>query len=191
MRCKPGGSHLLDLLRGGRQGEGQEAVDAGSGDRTLALRHGYRYEGEPGQAAFRVLSFAENGFRFPAPSFVYEVGKRKIAATADLVASGQPEDIAELQWRASSPITVLLLALLAVPLAHTSPRQGRYAKLILGIGAYIVYVNVLGVAQAWVGKGLIPAWLGMWWVHALVALAVVWLYLYRDGRVRWPGRRRA
>ncbi|MCK5858714.1 LPS export ABC transporter permease LptF [Abyssibacter sp.] len=167
---------------------GRESIEADTGDRTLALKNGYRYEGQPGQAAFRVLSFVDNGFRFPAPSFVYEVGKRKIAATTDLLASGQPEDIAELQWRASSPITVLLLALLAVPLSHTSPRQGRYAKLILGIGAYIVYVNVLGVAQAWVGKGLIPAWLGMWWVHMLVALAVVWLYLFRDGRLRLLGR---
>ncbi len=58
----------------------------------------------------------------------------------------------------------------------------------IGDRAYIVYVNVLGVAQAWVGKGLIPAWLGMWWVHMLVALAVVWLYLFRDGRLRLLGR---
>lgn len=169
---------------------GQERTDAQTGDRTLALQHGYRYEGVAGTGAWRVLEFDENGFRFPAPEFVYEVGKRKIAPTAALIESGRPEDLAELQWRASAPITVLLLALLAVPLAHTTPRQGRYGKLVFGIVAYVIYVNILGVAQAWVGKGLIPAWLGMWWVHALVLLAAVWLYMRRDGRARLPWSRR-
>ena len=39
--------------------------------------------------------------------------------------SDNPEDIAELQWRLSTPLSTLLLALLGVLLSRTTPRQGK------------------------------------------------------------------
>ena len=168
--------------------QGIEAVDTNTGERSISLVDGHRYEGQAGDAQFRVLSFAEQGIRVAPPPFIYEASKRKVASTLSLLQSNSLEDAAELQWRASAPLSVLLLALLAVPLAHTTPRQGRYAKLILGIVAYVFYANMLGVAQAWVGKGQLPVWLGLWWVHAGVLLLAIWLYLRRDGRAAFRRR---
>ncbi|GAG87778.1 unnamed protein product, partial [marine sediment metagenome] len=51
--------------------------------------------------------------------------KVKSIATAKLALSRRPKDRAEYQWRISTPITTLLLALLAVPLSRSRPRQGR------------------------------------------------------------------
>ena len=42
-----------------------------------------------------------------------------------LAGSRDDADIAELQWRLSTPVSTLLLALLAIPLSRTAPRQGR------------------------------------------------------------------
>lgn len=166
---------------------GLERTDPATGDRMVSLVNGHRYEGEAGQADFRVLSFSEQGIRLAPPEFIYEAGKRKVAPTLALLESDDLQDAAELQWRLSAPLSVLLLALLAVPLAHTTPRKGRYAKLILGVVAYVFYANLLGVAQAWVGKGQLPVWLGLWWVHGIVLLLAIWLYLLRDGRTAGLG----
>jgi lipopolysaccharide export system permease protein len=111
----------------------------------------------------------------------YLSGKRKLRETRQLFASEDPEDQAELQWRIAAPMSVLLLALLAIPLAHTSPRAGRYGKLVLGILAYLVYSNLLALAQAWVAKGYVAPAVGLWWVHALALVAALWLTARRLG----------
>ena len=77
---------------------------------------------------------------------------------------------------------MLILALLAVPLSHIRPRQGRYGKLILGILAYLVYSQLIAVGQAWIAKGHVPAGIGLWWVHVLMLSLALWLVAKRAGR---------
>ena len=50
--------------------------------------------------------------------------KTKSSSTFDLQPSGDLKDTAEFQWRMSTPISALLLALLAIPLSRSRPRQG-------------------------------------------------------------------
>ena len=147
---------------------GTQTVDPETGEREVILKDGFRYVGEAGRADFEIARFGEYGTRVTPPDFIYTSAKRKVADSRSLVVSDELEDQAELQWRIAAPVTVLLLVLLAVPLAHTSPRQGRYGKVIFGIIAYLVYVNLLGLGQAWITNGLIAPGVGMWWVHALV-----------------------
>ena len=75
---------------------------------------------------------------------------------------------------------------LLASLAHTSPRAGRYGKLVLGILAYLVYSNLLALAQAWVAKGYVSPLVGLWWVHGLALVAALWLIGRRFG---WHMRR--
>ncbi|NEO26271.1 MAG: LptF/LptG family permease, partial [Kamptonema sp. SIO4C4] len=49
---------------------------------------------------------------------------------------GGPLQVAELQWRISAPISVIVLTLMAVPLSHTSPRQGRFLHLFTAVLIY-------------------------------------------------------
>lgn len=160
---------------------GSQALDPQTGERILTLEQGYRYSGEPGRADFDVLRFDTLTTRVAPPPLPYLAGKRKLRETGQLIGSDDPEDVAELQWRIAAPISVLLLALLAVPLAHTSPRAGRYGKLVLGILAYLAYSNLLAVGQAWLAKGLVSPQLGLWWVHGLVMIVALWLIARRMG----------
>lgn len=167
---------------------GAQELDPASGERVLRLEHGYRYAGEPGRADFEIVRFDTLTTRIAPPELLYLSSKRKIRETGLLLGSEDPEDQAELQWRIAAPLTVLLLALIAVPLAHTSPRAGRYGKLVLGILAYLVYTNLLALAQAWVAKGYVPVSVGMWWVHGLALVAAFWLVANRMGwraRLAW------
>ena len=155
---------------------GQRVQDPETGMLSFVLFNGTRHEGRPGDLDFSVIEFGEHGIPIRATrsgEFEETVEMRSAAA---LFASSAPEDQAEIQWRISSPLSLLVLALLAVPLSRSSPREGRFARIGAGLLIYITYANMLSVARVWVERGQVPAWLGMWWVH--VALALLGLVLF-------------
>ena len=99
--------------------------------------------------------------------------KVKSASMRALRTSNDLEDKAEFQWRISTPISALLLAIAAIPLSRSRPRQGRYAKMLLALGIYAIYFNLLNVSRSWVEQGSFGF---IWWVPALLALFVTISY---------------
>lgn len=162
--------------------KGRYWMDGETGDRYLILEDGKVTDVAPGQLDLRVLSFARNDLRLPEPEF----RKRKNArinsiSSAELFENGNAESIAELQWRLSPAITVIILGLLAIPLAHSEPREGRGFRIVLGILVYILYGNLLYLCRSWVIDGVLPTYIGMWWVH-LVFLTIGFVWIRRQGR---------
>jgi lipopolysaccharide export system permease protein len=100
--------------------------------------------------------------------------KTKSTSTFELRNSGSTEDLAEFQWRMSTPLSTLLLILLAIPLSRSRPRQGRYARMLAAIVIYSVYFNLMDVSRTWVESGTSA---GIWWVPALLSLLVFVLYV--------------
>jgi len=100
--------------------------------------------------------------------------KAKAVASAVLQSSENPKDRAEYQWRISTPLTTLLLALLAIPLSRSRPRHGRYAKLLLAFVIYAAYYNMIGISQTWVEQQKMSS---IWWAPAVLAFLVVLFYL--------------
>lgn len=158
--------------------------DPNSGDRFLVMEDGYRYQGQPGDAAYRILKFARHGVRLESVEVLNPRMKHNAAPTAQLWGSTQPQDIAELQWRLSLPLAAVSLVILAVPLSRTTPRQGRFGRLFGAVLIFIVYYNLLGTAQVWVEKGALGPLPGLWWVHALPIAAA--LVLFHAARMRAP-----
>ncbi len=163
--------------------EGHQQMGSG-GERLVELRDGFRYVGEPGRPDYDVIGFGSFKTRVQPPEFIYSTDERKLKATTDLLASGDPGDRAEFHWRLAVPISVFLLAVMAVPMSHLAPRQGRYAKLVYGIVLYLVYSNLLGLGQAWIAKSMVPTPVGLWWAHALAAGLALWLVGRREGWAR-------
>ncbi len=157
--------------------EGEQFFNKETGDRFLVLKNGYRYEGEPGQPEFRITEFREYAFRIKERDVKQLKRKRDALPTSALWGSSDKRDIGQLQWRLSLPISIVLLAALAVPLSRTTPRQGKYSKLFVGILLYIVYMNLLGMGQAWIEKDKIPVLIGMWWVHLLMLGIIYYMML--------------
>lgn len=158
-------------------------------ERIMILRNGHRYEGVPGTLGFRIIHFGEHGIPLSVSGATrVSEPQREALPTRLLLGSDSAADAAEFHWRLSAPVSALLLSLLAVPLARTNPRQGRYGKLAIGIGVYIVYANLLGAAQVWVEQGVVPGFVGLWPVHAVVA-AIAALLLWRQQHLPAPRRR--
>jgi lipopolysaccharide export system permease protein len=100
--------------------------------------------------------------------------KTKSSDIFELWNSVNKDDSSELQWRLSTPISALLLALLAIPLSRSRPRQGRYARMMLALGIYAIYFNLLDVSRTWVEQGTATS---IWWAPGSLALLVLLLYL--------------
>lgn len=167
------GRQSLTVAREGRV----ESVS--NGDRFVVLDNGYRYEGEPGTAAFRVTEFKRYDLRIePKEIGALEMTPRT-ETTAGLLLQPSSANKGELAWRFGIPFATLLLALLAIPLAFVNPRAGRANNLIFAVLAFAVYFNLLGVSQAWVSKGRLDLLVGAGAVHGCMLLLLVLMFVWR------------
>jgi lipopolysaccharide export system permease protein len=95
------------------------------------------------------------------------------ASSVRLVGSGSAPDIAELQWRLSTPLSTLLLGMLGIPMSRARPQQSKYTKLGAAILIYFGYYMLFTSARTWVQHGTIAGLPGIWWVPALLSLFLV------------------
>ena len=160
--------------------------------RFFVLHDGRRYEGVPGTSNFRVMEFGEHGIPYRLPGVEDPELEPKAMTTAELVASRDLADIAELHWRIGIPLATLVLAIFAVPLSRSQPREGRYGRLAVGLLVFIIYFNLLSAAKAWLEQGAVPPIAGLWWVHGVMLTAALSMLAIQGGvHRRLFGSRRA
>jgi len=149
--------------------------NADNGDRFVVLLNGRRYEGTPGTLDYKMVDFDRYAIRIEPREAKKEAPPAKALDTMELISDPTNHNIAELHWRIAQPLSVVLMALFAVPLSFVNPRQGRSWNLVLAVLAYTLYNNLLSIFQAWTAQGKISVWVGLWPVHLIVALAIAWL----------------
>ncbi len=145
-------------------------------DLFMVLVDGHRYESEHGKLNYTVTKFEEHRIKLPKLVSSSNGTELDAMSTEQLWLSDQIALQAELQWRLSFPLSVILLALLAVPLSHTTPRQGQYSKIVSGILIYLIYNNLLNVAKKWVERGDVSPIIGVWWVHITLIFIIFALF---------------
>lgn len=166
--------------------QARQYTDPETGARMLEMTHGARYDGMPGGAEYEILTFAKHAMRIPALGDEEdEPDTREGVDSTQLWRSASRADMAQLQWRLSIPVFALTLGALALPLSYTAPRRGRYAKLALALVIYIAYINLTLMAVSLTEIGDLPVWLGVWWVHGLMA---VWIAILLARRYGWRWR---
>ena len=158
-----------------------------NGDRFLVLENGRRYEGNPGQADFRVMQFERYAVRVESREAQGIAETPKSLPLAQLVQDPTPPNLGELIWRLGIPVAALNLALLAIPLSFVNPRAGRTNNLIFALLAYMTYSNLISISQAWVAQGRLRFEVGSWMVHA--AMLVMLLALFSRRLVVFSWRR--
>ena len=112
--------------------------------------------------------------------------RSKAASTLQLARSKKPGDLAEFQWRLTTPVTTLLLGVLGVPLSRTPPRRGRHAKTAAAVLVFALFYNFSVMARNWVEQGVVGAIPGVWWPDILLGLLIIVL-LFRPAM--WSGTR--
>ncbi|NND90983.1 MAG: LPS export ABC transporter permease LptF [Granulosicoccus sp.] len=190
-QSNPERTQFNDVFMYRQKGDGVPAVDSAriasyqldpdTGDEYLIFTDGQTSVGSPGDKEFTITDFKRQGVLRPREESEEPRLIVKGKSLSELWGTGDSADQAELQWRVSIPLAALLLALLAVPLSYTSPREGRFGKIAVAILIYIPYANLLVLMRKWIAAGVLPAWIGLWPVHLGVALLIVYLLIRRVG----------
>jgi lipopolysaccharide export system permease protein len=156
---------------------GFQFMDPITKDNFIVSTNGYRYEGTPGQNEFKVIQFKKYAVLLPVAAAKSSREEEEAIPTNKLWhdTHNNPAAAAELQWRFALPVSVLILALLGIPLSHVRPRTGRYLHLLPAILIYIVYFNLLFITRNWIEQGVPFSGLGMWAVHGIMFLFAVLL----------------
>lgn len=168
--------------------EGYQYEDPETGDRYVVLTGGYRYEGEPGRQDYSTGQFAKYGVRIHQGALTRKALPPNARPTGELLASDRIEDLNEYEYRLLFPLSVVVFAMIAIPLSQSLPREGIYGRLGLALLAYFLFLNLQAISGSWMLQGTTPLWLGRWWVHP-VMLAITALIFYLPPLRRRMARR--
>lgn len=161
--------------------------DPATGKRILVFTDGYLYEFSPFGSESRIIEFEESAMSLETKENEDQEYKIKAAATGVLARSNNNEEIAEFHWRLSTPLATILLALLGVPLSRSSPRRGKYAKVMTAVLIIFIYHNLGAIAKKMVAQGFLGTMPGIWWVQVLLAgLLLIMLRHSTRGFRFWP-----
>jgi lipopolysaccharide export system permease protein len=158
---------------------------AENGDRFVVLLNGRRYEGTPGTLDYRTVDFDRYALRIEPKEAKRGVPTAKALTTPDLLANPTNHNLAELHWRVALPLSVIIMALFAIPLSFVNPRSGRSWNLILAVLVYALYNNLLSIFQAWTSQGKVGTLIGLWPVHAAMVVILAVLFSRQLFSFRW------
>ena len=166
--------------------EAKKYIDSESKSIYLRLKDGVRYQGIPGNKNINILNFDLYDLEIVSGELQKSIviyTKIEGKSTLDLVKEGGRYANAELQWRLSQPITVLILSVIGVFLGKTSPRGGKGVNLLIGIIVFMLYYNGLLIAKSAIELGQMDPIIGLWGVHLLMVLLLLLLYQFRQMRI--------
>lgn len=146
------------------------------GERFLVLEKGRRYDSIDATGELRLMEFERYGLRLDPKPVRLDDQSAKIKTTMELVLNPEARNLAELLWRIGLPVSALVLALIAIPLASVNPRMGRSINLVGALLLYMVYSNMISLAQAYVAQQKLAFTTGVWVVHLAFILLAVWLF---------------
>ena len=188
MNARRGGKELSGMFIRSRDGDGIQTITAARGrfdpyatpDRHRLLLFDARVflQGESEQ---NLLGQFNEFTLWLSTKIPVPVGdKPKRLSNTELRLLDRPDTRAELQWRQSTAISALLLALLSVPLSRTQPRRGRYSKMVLAVVIYALYYNLIGVARTGVEQQTTS---NLWWAPGILLIVVIVAFLSGRGRL--------
>ncbi|MBW3551397.1 MAG: LPS export ABC transporter permease LptF [Proteobacteria bacterium] len=165
------------------------------GQRYLVLNDGFEVEGPldagvEGKLDYRLMRYQSNEVLMQADARRFDENDPEVMPTSALFGDPRAEANAQLHRRIAPPLLALAFALMAVPLARSTPRQARYGRVLMGFLAYLVATNLMLMGTNWLEIGRVAPALGLWWLVLPVLAFALWLY-FSDGRVRRPRLRKA
>ncbi len=157
-----------------------------TGEKNVILRNGRRYDGLPTQPDFRILEFDEYETKIRNKEFVDPPARDRERNIQELLKERSPSNLAELLWRLGLPLMALGLVFIAIPLAYVNPRLGNYTAMFYAILIYLIYSNLLNLAQSSVAQSRLDFLVAIWPIHAIALLIAFFLIRNRiNPSLKW------
>lgn len=163
-------------------------LEPSTGKQIIVFTDGYLYEFTRRGEKSRIIQFEQSAMPLEPNEKIKPKYRIKAASTGSLAFSDNNEEIAELQWRLSTPLATILLALIGVPLSRSSPRRGKYAKVMTAVVIFALYYNLSAIIKKWVERGVLDTLPGIWWVQLLLAGLLLLLLWPPPLAFRWRQR---
>ncbi|CNI69331.1 MULTISPECIES: LPS export ABC transporter permease LptF [Yersinia] len=171
---------LAQLRPNGNQRPSVVVADSGhmterpDGSQVVILNKGTRYEGTALLRDFRITDF----INYQAIIGHQEVQQNNNVAEqmtmSQLWQSTEPDARAEFHWRLTLIVSVIIMALLVVPLSVVNPRQGRVLSMLPAMLLYLIFFLLQTSLRSNASKGNLNPLVWLWVVNgAYLALAVL------------------
>jgi lipopolysaccharide export system permease protein len=141
-----------------------------NGEKNVILKDGRRYEGLPTQPDFRILEFDEYETKLRNKELTEPPPRDRERSVQELLKDPSPSNLGELLWRLGLPLMALGLVFIAIPLAYVNPRLGNYTAMFYAILVYLIYSNLLNLAQNFVSQNRFDFFVAIWPIHLLALL---------------------
>lgn len=145
------------------------------GSRYIVFENGHRYVGTPGQLDYEITDYETYAVLLTRSKATPTRLNPEALPTASLLTNLNASKHAELQWRLGVIIGAFLLALMAVMLNRVFVKQKQYMSIFIAMLVYFLYSNLLNISKTMVMREVFPPWLGLWWVHVLMGMAIALL----------------
>ncbi|MGH8215065.1 MAG: LPS export ABC transporter permease LptF [Rhodanobacteraceae bacterium] len=146
-------------------------------NRYVALHDGHQYDIRLGQDNWRLVKFRRNDIALSQPADDSgQADQESMRTTASLIGDEDPAARAELQWRIAIPFGLLMLGMLALPMARQAPRTSPVGRILIAVLAYLVIMNLMVLARSFIASGKVPALTGMWWILVPVFVGSAWAF---------------
>ena len=163
--------------------EATKYTDSESESIYLRLKDGVRYEGLPGNQNSNILDFELYDLEIVSGEIqksLSNFSEIEEKTSIDLLTDGSLLANAEMQWRFSQPLSILILSVIGVLLGKSSPRTGKGINLLIGVLIFMIYNNGLLVAKTSIENGDLHPLIGLWSIHLAFILFFIIIYQLRQ-----------
>ncbi|WMQ73075.1 MAG: Lipopolysaccharide export system permease protein LptF [Sodalis sp.] len=144
------------------------------GSQLVMLDKGIRYEGTALLRDFRITDFTQYQAVIGHRAVAIDITDAEQMTLHQLWRSPEPEARAELHWRLTVVVSVLIMAMMVVPLSAVNPRQGRVLSMLPAMLLYLIFFLLQTSLRSNGAKGKLDPMLSMWLTNvAYLSLALV------------------
>ncbi|SFN36060.1 LPS export ABC transporter permease LptF [Xenorhabdus japonica] len=154
--------------------DGGHMEERPNGNQVAVLHKGTRYEGTAQLRDFRITEFKNYQAVIGHQSADIDGNKVEQKSIEQLWHGTDNDSRSEFHWRLTLIVSVLIMALMVVPLSAVNPRQGRVLSMLPAMLLYLIFFLLQSSLRSNGGKGKLDPMFWMWLVNgAYFALAVV------------------
>jgi len=148
------------------------------GSQVVTLNTGTRFEGTAMLRDFRITDFQNYQAIIGHQTVALDPTDTEQMDMRTLFNTDTPRASAELHWRLTLIFTVVMMALMVVPLSVVNPRQGRVLSMLPAMLLYLVFFLLQTALRSNGAKGKLDPMIWMWAVNLVYLVLAVALNLW-------------
>ena len=148
------------------------------GSQVVTLDKGTRFEGTAMLRDFRITDFTNYQARVGYKEATLDPNDAEQSDLTTLLSNDTPAFRSELHWRFTLIFSVLVMALMVVPLSVVNPRQGRVLSMLPAMLLYLIFFLLQSSLKSNAAKGRLDPAIWMWVVNISYLLLAVALNLW-------------